>query len=157
MEYACLGVLFNLIYFWAPYYFYEIGLNISLLAFALVVALGSVLGSLIFIPLAGNWAGKKPAVTSSLLFLNLVVATSLLFNNDDQESVPIYLLQFFLINLAFTVPLYFALSSELNEKTRTGREKYLVLSFMGVMRELLGILLQIFLFAIFETSKWIPM
>ena len=157
MEYACLGVMLNLMYFWLPYYYYQIGLNISSLAFSLAIALGGSLGSLVFILLTGSWADKKPIITSSLLFLNLGLAISLLFNSSDQESVPIYLVQLCFINLAFTVPLVLTLSSELDEKTPTGREKYLVLNFMGVVREVLSILLQIFLFAIFETSKWIPM
>ena len=153
MEYACLGVLVTLIYFWLPYYCYEIGLKIASYTFSICTALGVCLSCLIFIPLTGNLTDRKPIITSLLLFFNIGLATSLLFNNGNQESVPIYLVQSFLMSLALNVPYFFTISSELNEKVQTGREKYLILNFMRVVEEVLSILMQIFTSVLFQTSK----
>ena len=142
-----------IILYWMPYYFSQIGFGAESIILGLSAPFGSIIASLILVPLCGQCPNFKPKMTVIIIGCSLLTTASILLTEPDKDSFLIYFLQFLAINSLNLVPYTFVMGPEFAEKVETASDRFLMMNFMRLTRELMTAVFMIAIGALMDISK----
>ena len=129
----------NLIFvflFWVPYFFMKEGFGQKAAILGLCHPTGCFIGSLLLSPLVSLCSSYTHIITCIFVSMKMLLIISLFFVNVSVENFPVYLLIFGTLFTLHIVPYSKESTNEVTEKTINSEEKYLILNFMRLAREL---------------------
>ena len=98
---------------------------------------GIVIGSVLLFPLIDSCCFRPSKMTVVYHILLLLITASVLLNGHDVQDIPLYIGQFFLVNAVYAAPYNYLRGAEFLEKAVGASERYIVMNFMRLARELL--------------------
>ena len=90
--------------FWLPYYFTQIGFGSTSTILGLTIPFGCLIGSTALVPLVNRCDHFSSKATIIIIALCLLFTVSALLTGSDRGSVPIYFMEFLIINALNVVP-----------------------------------------------------
>ena len=137
LEYLFLSNQMLLLLYWPAYYFNQLGYGYASSTIVSVFPFCAALGILLCQPLFERLPAHSGVIAPILVGLSCLSFMGMLLLGKDGAEIPIYMVLLGLGAMFWVAPFQRSYSVELAGRTEDSREKYLVINFMLIVREVL--------------------
>ena len=142
-----------IILIWLLYYSSQMGFGLASTILGLTASLDSFIGSIILVPFMDNCSNFMSKFTIIIFACCLMMTVSTLATGTDKGTFIIYFFQFLIINTLNVVPYTFLMGTEFVEKVESASERYLMMNFMRLSRQLMTAFFMIAIGALMDRSS----